>query len=289
MNHPTEVSHAPELRPGGHNDAQWVEYLQRLLMSSNNLHHNFGLHIDGDYGAKTQTAVRRFQEWVPLPVTGVCDTATWAAAWKNAQAYESVDETLGQMAGDERAAERGAQKLAAGYEIERKGWKCAQVRYTLYDYRGLLIPNGQAYARFIAADGAQSDEGHTIDDGSVEFHNVWVPDDNGRMWFYLNSPHLGELQGETPMDWRDGVIDFTVHQDFDTKQTTVSDAVEHGWMHGGSSGATVSTGINVAIVEIGGEIKGETTWSGNDKSEYGLNETMTVRIPKPNLTVKQTG
>jgi hypothetical protein len=33
-------------------------------------------------------------------------------------------------------------------------------------------------------------------------------------------------------------------------------------MHGGANSATVSTGINVAIVEIGGEIKGETTGPG---------------------------
>lgn len=106
---------------------------------------------------------------------------------------------------------------------------------------------------------------------------------------YASSPHLGELEGQSPIDWKDAVIDFSVHQDFDPKQTTVSEAVERGWMHGGTNSATVNTGIGVAIVEIGGEIKGESTWSGNDKNEYGLNETMTVRIPKPNLIVKQEG
>lgn len=286
---PTEVSHAPELHPGGHNDHGWVEYLQRLLMSSNNLHHGFGLHIDGDYGTNTVNAVKKFQAWVPLPVTGVCDAATWDAAWKNAQSYEHIDEIIGEMAGDESAENRHGKKLAAGYEIERKGWKCAQVRFTLRDYRNLLISGGQAYARFVAADGSQSDEGTTIDHGSVEFHNVWIPEHNGKMWFYVNAAHLGELQGECPFDWKDGVLDFEVHQDFDTKQTTVNEAVHHGWMHGGTNSATVNTGIDVAIVEIGGEIKGETTWSGEDKQEYGLNETMTVHIAKPNLVIKQTG
>jgi hypothetical protein len=209
--------------------------------------------------------------------------------WRNAQSYEHVDETLGQMAGDEHASDRHNHKLEAGYEIERKGWKCVQVRYTLRDFRELLIPDGQAYARFVAGDGAQSDEGTTIDHGSVEFHNVWVPQHDGKMWFYASSPHLGEMEGGCPFEWRDGVIDFDVQQDFDVKQTTVSEAVHHGWMQGGESGATVTAGINIEIVEIGGQITGKKTWSTDDKDEYALNETMTVHIPKPNLTIKQTG
>lgn len=47
-----------------------VVELQRLLL---------GLVADGIFGAKTEAAVRRFQERRGMPATGIADAATWAA------------------------------------------------------------------------------------------------------------------------------------------------------------------------------------------------------------------
>ncbi len=69
--------HCPILRLGSVGPA--VRFLQRLLQQR-------GLYqglIDGDFGGRTQRAVRQFQRNQNLPVTGVVDRATWRALGVN--------------------------------------------------------------------------------------------------------------------------------------------------------------------------------------------------------------
>lgn len=70
---PPEQFHCPVLRLG--NTGPAVRFLQRLLQERG----FFRGIVDGDFGGRTQRAVRQFQRSQGLPVTGVADHATWRA------------------------------------------------------------------------------------------------------------------------------------------------------------------------------------------------------------------
>ena len=70
---PPEEFHCPPLRLGNVGPA--VRFLQRLLKEKGFYQ---GI-VDGDFGGRTQRAVRQFQRSQGLPVTGVVDHATWRA------------------------------------------------------------------------------------------------------------------------------------------------------------------------------------------------------------------
>lgn len=65
----------PNLELGA--SGQTVAFLQGLL----NKKINAKLITDGQYGPMTQEAVKRLQAVSKLPVTGICDLATWRKAW----------------------------------------------------------------------------------------------------------------------------------------------------------------------------------------------------------------
>lgn len=66
------IDDAPELRAG--DMGEWVTYLQERLEAAGCSPDA----IDGEFGAITDEAVRRFQEGNGLTATGVVDAATWA-------------------------------------------------------------------------------------------------------------------------------------------------------------------------------------------------------------------
>src|SRR5690242_18507879 len=79
----SDIDHAPELRHGS--SGEWVTYLQQLLITADTDRHRWPVNVDADFGATTEKAVKAFQAWVPLPVTGVVDHETWEALYRNAQ------------------------------------------------------------------------------------------------------------------------------------------------------------------------------------------------------------
>jgi len=76
---PPEEFHCPVLRLGDTGPA--VRFLQRLLQERGFYR---GI-VDGDFGGRTQRAVRQFQRSQGLPVTGVVDHATWRALGVNCE------------------------------------------------------------------------------------------------------------------------------------------------------------------------------------------------------------
>jgi len=63
----------PAVQHGDKGDA--VSQAQRALRRTPNL----ALDVDGEFGPKTETATKEFQQQAGLPVTGVVDEATWQA------------------------------------------------------------------------------------------------------------------------------------------------------------------------------------------------------------------
>jgi peptidoglycan hydrolase-like protein with peptidoglycan-binding domain len=82
----------PELREG--DTGEWVSWLQRRLAE---LGHDPG-RADGEFGPRTERAVKAFQERCGVPATGVVDTATWAWLF-GASAVQAVAETVEHYAG----------------------------------------------------------------------------------------------------------------------------------------------------------------------------------------------
>lgn len=288
---PTEISHAPELRPG--TSGEWVEYLQRLLITADTNANRWPVSVDGDFGTSTERAVRAFQAWVPLPVTGIVDDDTWEAVYRNAHSMEQIAETVGQIAGDEQAGDRdggitGMGKLEPGHEIKRRGWRCVNVTFVIKDFTGELYEGGQLYARFEASDGAQSDEYASVHSGSATFREVWVPDDGGRIWLYLNGGGW-ELEGGKPFDTRDAILEFELQQEFDTRNLTVSEATQHGWMTSTSIGAKVSSGFDFKVVKVGSEIASTDTSGESGGQTYGETEQVVVRVATRRLAIAQVG
>ncbi len=97
----------PRLRKGS--DGKSVEKLQRLLKESGA---NPGP-VDGDFGARTQAAVKRFQKSHELPQSGVVDKKTWTKLIK-ADLRRDFAFKEGQQDGAIRAAEERLKKL--GYD-----------------------------------------------------------------------------------------------------------------------------------------------------------------------------
>jgi peptidoglycan hydrolase-like protein with peptidoglycan-binding domain len=85
----------PELREG--DTGEWVAWLQRRLAE---LGHDPG-RDDGEFGPRTERAVKAFQERCGLPATGVVDSGTWAwlfaatVVHEVAEAAAGVADTLG--------------------------------------------------------------------------------------------------------------------------------------------------------------------------------------------------
>jgi hypothetical protein len=275
----SDIDHAPELREGAAGD--WVKYLQQLLVTSDTSQHRWPVSIDSKFGAGTVKAVRAFQAWVPLPVTGFVDQSTWEALLRNAQVMEQVDETMGQISGDERAGRHG-HKLDVGAEVGHKGWKCANVRFVVRDFKGELH-NGFGYARFTDPQGAESDEQAQVDDGSLILSQVWIPNE-GNLTLYLSAIQGGVTQLEGAVSFAIGGdlnLSFGVQQQSHTKTVSRSEAEGYGWTHG----SKVEVGVDFEVISAGGEVSSEH--SGN--WTLGSEEEITVRLPLAGLEMAQTG
>lgn len=274
----SDIDHAPELRHGS--SGEWVTYLQQLLITADTDRHRWPVSVDGDFGATTEKAVRAFQAWVPLPVTGVVDHATWDAAYRNAQGMEQVDEIIGQYAGDEKAGHHG-HKLDVGQEIGHKGWKCVNVRFIIKDFKGELH-NGQGYVRFTSPHGEESDEHGQVDDGSLILSEVWVPTE-GTLTLYASAIQgtLTQLEGAAQFKIGTGTnLSFAVQQQSHTKQVSHDEAESNGW----TMGAKLHGGFDFEIVSLGAELSGEESGSHS----HGSKEEVTVRLPLPGLDITQS-
>lgn len=275
----SDLDHAPELRAGS--SGEWVKYLQQLLITADTDRRRWPVSVDSDFGAGTDRAVRAFQAWVPLPVTGVVDRATWEALYRNATTMENVDETMGQFAGDERAGQHG-HKLDVGQEVGHRGWKCANVRFVVRDFKG-NPHDGRGYVRFISPQGEESDEQGQVDDGSMILSQVWIPEE-GNLSLYLSAIQGLVLELEGTVSYKvDGDLNlsFAVQQQSETKTVSRSEAEGYGWTHG----TKVEVGVDFEVVSAGGEISTER--SGN--FTLGSEEEITVRLPLRGLDITQTG
>lgn len=271
----SDIDHAPELRHGSSGD--WVKYLQQLLLTADTERHRWPVNVDSDFGAGTEKAVRAFQAWVPLPVTGVVDHTTWQKLYECAVGMEQVDETMGQISGDEKAGHHG-HKLDVGQEVGHKGWKCANARFVMRDFKGELH-NGFGYVRFIDPHGAESDEQARVDDGSMILSQVWIPQE-GNLTLYVSAVQglVTQLEGAIPFKLdADLNMSFNVQQQSHTKQVTKNEAQSYGWVHG----EKVEIGVDFEVISAGGEVSSEH--SGN--WEIGNAEELTVRLPLPGLDI----
>lgn len=275
----SDIEHAPELRHGSSGD--WVKYLQQLLVTADTSMHRWPVTVDSDFGATTEKAVRAFQAWVPMPVTGVVDHATWAALYRNAVGMEQVDETVGQIAGDEKAGHHG-HKLDVGAEVGHQGWKCANVRFIIRDFKGELH-NGIGYVRFVSPQGEESDEEGQIDDGSLILSQVWIPTE-GNLTLYLTAAQglVSQLEGAVTFKiGGDLNLDFAVQQQSHTKTVSRNEAEGYGWVHG----SEVEVGVAWEVISVGGKMSEEH--SGN--WSVGSGEEITVKLPLPGVDITQTG
>jgi hypothetical protein len=72
---PPDESKQPTLRRGAPKGDKWVEYLQQLLGFE-------GKDVDGDFGGKTEAAVKEYQKKNGLLVDGIVGNQTWASLRK---------------------------------------------------------------------------------------------------------------------------------------------------------------------------------------------------------------
>lgn len=270
------IDHAPVLHHGS--SGEWVKYLQQLLTAADTSMQRWPTPVDGHFGTPTDHAVRAFQAWVPLHVTGTVDAETWAALYRNAQGSEQTDEVIGQLAGDERAGHHG-HKLPAGEQAGHSGWQHVNLQCTVHDFNNEVL-NALAYVRFVsAADQAESDEEGRIDDGTLILNNVWVPVE-GTMTVYISVVQgtLTHVSGVIAYRIDHGQhMSFEIKQDSEVKTVTVSQSDENGWTYGGK----VSAGADFKVLSIGGEFSTDH----HTATTHEAGEEVHVRLPLPSLTL----
>ena len=260
----TVADTAPVLRHGEHGD--WVRYLQQLLETAG---HSPGA-INSSFGSETEKAVRAFQAWVPLGVTGVVDKSTWEALIRSAETLEHADTARGEVAHSKDAHH---EKLDAGGEVGRNGWRKVSMNCIVQDFRRHPFPNTAAYARFSDTSGATSDEGGHIVDGVFRLSDIWVPN-QGQFHLYLNSPqrgpigNLGAVEGIAHLVCKTNHVGFTATQtQGEVRTATYEEAQSWGWMHG----TTVEVGVDVAPISAGVS----QTKEHSGEHTYGNSESMT--------------
>ncbi len=87
------MANEPDLRRGA--DGEWVTYLQQLLEAAG---HSPGA-IDGDFGPKTDAAVRSFQDANGLVVDGWVGPKTWGALTGGEAGQQGSGDTQGPAEG----------------------------------------------------------------------------------------------------------------------------------------------------------------------------------------------
>jgi len=261
----TVADTAPVLRHGEHGD--WVRYLQQLLETAG---HSPGA-INSSFGAETEKAVRAFQAWVPLHVTGVVDKPTWEALIRNAETLEGLDTVRGELAESQDVHHT---KVGVGEEVGRKGWCKVTLSCIVRDFRHRPFPNTYAYARFSAdSDQSVSDEGGPVVDGVFSLHDIWVPE-HGQFHLYVNSPqrgpmgNVGDVSGIAKLEFKSGHASYTATQtQGETRTATSEEAQSWGWMNG----TTVEVGVDVELINAGTNV----TQEHSGEHSYGNSESMT--------------
>lgn len=258
---------APVLRRGDEGD--WVRYLQQMLETAN---HRLPS-INSSFGAPTEQAVRAFQAWVPMPVTGVVDRATWEALINKANTLEWVDTVKGEQVG---TADAHDAKLGTGEEVGRKGWRRLDVICEVFNYRNRPFSDSSGYVRFTTSEGGQevaSDERADVKNGVVRLYQVWVPQSGEfHLWVRSNQPSpngvIGDIHGMKHYECKGNDLHFKATQSQgDSRTATWEQARSWGWVRGES----IEAGIDLEVVSFGATINTERS----SESSYGSSESYT--------------
>ncbi|HEY9641519.1 MAG TPA: peptidoglycan-binding protein [Coleofasciculaceae cyanobacterium] len=113
-----------------------VAELQELLCA-----HGFQLRIDGDYGSKTEIAVKLYQKRHQLRIDGVVGPETWASLRKNVQPGSRLLQP-GRLGAD--VLELQGLLRVCGYEVSRNGYFSEQTKAAVmaFQQQHQLCPDG---------------------------------------------------------------------------------------------------------------------------------------------------
>jgi hypothetical protein len=272
---------APVLRPGDSGD--WVHYLQQMLETAN---HRLP-RIDSSFNHATEQAVREFQAWVPIPVTGVVDRATWEALIRNANTLEWADTVKGESVG---AADADDAKLETGEEVGRKGWRRLNLSCNVLNFRHRPFPDSSAYVRFTTSENGNevaSDERADVVNGTVRLHQVWVPQDGEfHLWVRSHQPAptggtIGDIYGMKHYVCKGNDLHFEARQSTgETRTGTWEQARSSGWVRGES----LEAGIDFDIF-ISPSFGATITTEDSSESSYGSSESYTFTFGGDGLEV----
>jgi peptidoglycan hydrolase-like protein with peptidoglycan-binding domain len=131
---PDSFTSAPRLHPW--DVGQAVAELQELLCA-----HGYSLRIDGDFGSKTETAVKLFQKRHHLRIDSIVDAETWAALKATVQPGTRCLR-LGRSGADVRELQGLLQ--IHGFDVTRDGQfgKKTQAAVISFQQRHQLHPDG---------------------------------------------------------------------------------------------------------------------------------------------------
>jgi peptidoglycan hydrolase-like protein with peptidoglycan-binding domain len=111
------MANEPELRRGS--DGEWVSYLQGLLQDAG---HSPGA-IDGDFGPRTEAAVRAYQEANGLGADGIVGPPTWASLTAGASSEADAGAGAGAGGGGDQASADVPQELVSiGFPASFAEW-----------------------------------------------------------------------------------------------------------------------------------------------------------------------
>jgi peptidoglycan hydrolase-like protein with peptidoglycan-binding domain len=113
-----------------------VAELQELLCA-----HGFHLRIDGDYGSKTEVAVKLYQKRQNLRIDGVVGVETWASLRKNVQPGSRLLHP-GRLGAD--VLELQGLLRVCGYHVSRNGYFSEQTKAAVmaFQQQHQLCPDG---------------------------------------------------------------------------------------------------------------------------------------------------
>jgi peptidoglycan hydrolase-like protein with peptidoglycan-binding domain len=251
-----------------------------------------GLHlaaVSESFDAETEAAVKHFQAWVPLPVTGRVDRDVWAKLIAVAEQREAVDTTVGELVG---ASDAHDKKLDTGQEVGHRGWRQVTLHCTIHEFRGQPFPNHACYVRFTDKHGEASDSSAVIADGVLQLTDVWVPYE-GEFHLFVESGQrsvdggaVGTVAGVVEMKCeRNEYITFdAVQHPGDSRAMTYQDAVAYGFT------STTGSDAGAAVTPDGVGFKAgiSSSSSATDTHTYSQSDTVTVTCAGNGFTITQT-
>ncbi|MBC9957835.1 peptidoglycan-binding protein [Yimella sp. cx-51] len=163
---------------------------------------NAGLAVDGQFGALTLSATRAFQASKGLPVTGVVDAATWAAAGgfpcdTTPEPPPVVDPPADSTAG-QRILAAARKYLGVPYVwggSTPSGFDCSGLTQYVYREAGLTIPRTASMQQRAMTRVATPQPGDLVFFGTPAYHvGIWVSE--GTM---IAAPYPGQVVRQQPI------------------------------------------------------------------------------------------